>query len=99
MGKKHGKTHQFVAQRSTWRPQQLSLRQSWIKPRVAWVAVAMFHWIYDVAWTSLLTLRQGPKEDLGAQEMPVVGGGAGEWLVWLVWLVDDLRGKCGAVFQ
>lgn len=50
--------------------------------RVAWVAaVAMFHWIYDVAWTSLLTLRQGPKEDLGAQEMPGVGwlGGAWEW--------------------
>lgn len=29
----------------------------------------MFNWIYDVAWGALLTLRQGPKEALGAHQM------------------------------
>lgn len=28
----------------------------------------MFDWIYDVAWGALLTLRQGPKESLGAHQ-------------------------------
>ena len=34
---------------------------------------AMVSWIYDLGWSALLTLRQGPKEQLGARETLGIG--------------------------
>ena len=37
----------------------------------------MGSWIYDLGWSALLALRQGPKEALGARKTP--GGKGGMW--------------------
>ena len=39
----------------------------------------MGSWIYDLGWSALLTLRQGPKEALGARKTPGGKGGCGMW--------------------
>jgi len=49
----------------------------------------MVSWIYDLGWSALLTLRQGPKEQLGARETLGIG------MSWEDRLMDGrLMGGC-----
>jgi hypothetical protein len=41
----------------------------------------MVSWIYDLGWSALLTLRQGPKEQLGARETLGIGMSWDDWLM------------------